>query len=60
MEAHYGLGLLLSNMPDRSQEALTHLKTAMQLKPDPAVRQMIDMLEKRQPKTITELVKPLL
>jgi tetratricopeptide (TPR) repeat protein len=43
-EGHYNLGVVLSRIPGRLPEALSHLETALRLKPNPELRRAIDGL----------------
>jgi len=45
-DAHYNLGLALSNIPARTPEAISELETALRLRPDPELRETIDRLKR--------------
>ena len=44
VEAHYLLGVALIRSPGRRAEAIAHLETALRLKPDPKLKQIMDRL----------------
>jgi tetratricopeptide (TPR) repeat protein len=49
-EAHYALGVLLSDQPERRPEALAHLEAALRIKPDFApAREWIARLQAARP-----------
>jgi tetratricopeptide (TPR) repeat protein len=43
-DAHYNLGVALSQIPGRLQEAIAHLEAAQRIRPDPEVQQAIERL----------------
>jgi len=45
-DAHYNLGLALSNIPARMPEAMSELETAIRLRPDPQLHEAIDRLKR--------------
>ena len=50
VQAHRNLGMLLASVPGRAPDAITHLEAAERLQPDPALKQMIDVLRAGGPK----------
>jgi protein O-mannosyl-transferase len=47
-DAHVNLGIALSGMPNQKAEAIQHLETALRIKPDPEIRQLLDRLQKQK------------
>jgi tetratricopeptide (TPR) repeat protein len=59
-EAHWNLSIALSKMPGRLPEAITHLETALRLKPDlEGGQQMLEHLRELQRQSLSRNPKPL-
>lgn len=43
-DAHYNLGVALSQMPGRLPEAITQIEAALRLKPDPEGQKLLDQM----------------
>jgi tetratricopeptide (TPR) repeat protein len=51
--AQLRLGLFLSRMPDRIPEAVSHIQAALNLRPDPNLRKLLEKLQSAPPSGVT-------